>query len=95
MTKAVGEQKEAAGVDVVKHGDQTAAAESKIKNMKKKLDNAFDRVSRAQDELDAIVSLLPIREPSYYDDLWRAKEVTRPSDAPMIGEYSCLATPAM
>ena len=65
MAKKVGHLKEDASVSVTVHRAEAATAESKIQSMQKQLDRAIARVSRAQDELDDLLALPPIYEPSH------------------------------
>jgi hypothetical protein len=87
MAKEVGKEKDAAGVDVIKHSGQAAAAESSIKEMKQKLNEARSRVSRAQDELDSILDLPPLREPTYFEDLHMAQTLAPTTSAPKTSKH--------
>ena len=71
-------------VDVKKHGGEAAAAEAKIKNTQLKLNMAIEKVSRARDELDDILALPPLYEPSYYEELREAQRLAPMSLAAQI-----------
>ncbi|KAH8645552.1 hypothetical protein BGZ61DRAFT_542705, partial [Ilyonectria robusta] len=85
MAEKVSAQKNVASVDITKHGEQSASAERKIGVMKKQLDAARERVDKAQDELEYLLSLPPIEEPSYYEDLDTAQRLAGPmTSAPKL-----------
>ncbi|KAF4454852.1 hypothetical protein F53441_2722 [Fusarium austroafricanum] len=78
MAQRVSEEESLASADVTKHSEKRTSAENKIREMKKQLGSARERVDRAQDELDAVLSLPPIEEPSYYVELDAAQRLAGP-----------------
>jgi hypothetical protein len=88
LQKQVEESKGAAQVDAERYNTQAATASSEIQRMKEQLDRAIGRVSRAQDELDIILSLSPIEEPSHFEDIREAQGIAPITNAPKIRMYS-------
>jgi hypothetical protein len=66
---------------------QASVADLEIQRMKTQLDRAVNRVSRAQDELDGILSLPPIQEPSYFEDVQTAQRLEPMTTAPTIRKW--------
>ncbi len=60
------------------YNDKKAAALSEMETMKQELIKAGDQVQRAQDELDHILSLPPIHEPSHFEDVQWAQRLDQP-----------------
>jgi hypothetical protein len=87
LAKEVVHQKDHARVSVTVHSDKAASAESNIRSMQKQLDRQIDRVSRAQDELDHLLSFPPIYEPTHYDDLRAAHGLSPATNAPSLGRH--------
>ena len=79
MVGKVSAQKDVASDDITKYRSQRASAEKNIGEMKKQLDGARKSASRAQDELDHLLSLPPIEEPSFYEDLDMAQRLAGPA----------------
>ncbi|KAH7088202.1 hypothetical protein FB567DRAFT_333287 [Paraphoma chrysanthemicola] len=80
----VGDEKADAEKDERKYDDEKAKAVVEIKEIEQQLNMASDRVSRAQDELDRILSMPPIMEQSYFAD---AREASLLAPSTAVPEY--------
>ncbi|KAH7077657.1 hypothetical protein BKA63DRAFT_564232 [Paraphoma chrysanthemicola] len=81
----VGDKKADAEKDERKYDVEKAKAVGEIKEIERQLNIASDRASRAQDELDRVLSMPPIMEPSYFAD---AREASSLAPSTAVPEYS-------
>lgn len=67
------------------YANKEANAIEEIKNKERKVNAASERISRAQDELDAPLALPLIQETSYYEDLYAAQQLAPMTAVPKVG----------